>query len=93
MAKPALSPFREPEPAEKAKYREEETFGELGEGPVAALQQMLMTRVADWPSVRDPFVEGPKQKIEEFVSTVSRVTGYVCYASALIGIGALLHMA
>jgi hypothetical protein len=94
MAQPAVSPFNEPNPAERPAARQPETLGELGEGPVAALQQMLMTRIADWPSVADPFVaEGPRQILEEIVSTVSRAAGYICMAGALIGIGAFIYLA
>ncbi len=93
MAMPAPSRLQEQEPAEQPKYYVEEAFGALGGGPVGALQQVLLERVADWPSVGDPFVEGPKQRIEEIVSTVSRAAGYVCFASALIGVGALISIA
>lgn len=94
MAQPAVSPFQEANPAERPVARQEASLGELGEGPVAALQQMLVTRIADWPSVGDPFVvEGPRQIIEEIVSTVSRAAGYICLAGALTGVGALIFLA
>lgn len=93
MAQPARSPFHETGPAERLAPRREEALGELGEGPVAALQQMLVTRIADWPTVGDPFaVEGPRQIIEEIVSTVSRAAGYVCFAAVVIGIGTFLFI-
>jgi hypothetical protein len=94
MAQPAVSPFQEAKPAERPAARPEPALGELGEGPVAALQQMLVTRIADWPSVADPFVvEGPRQIIEEIVSAVSRAAGYICFAGALIGIGVFVFIA
>ena len=94
MAQPAFSPFQEASPAARPVVREEGNLGEIGEGPVATLQQMLVSRIADWPSVADPFaVEGPRQIIEEIVSTASRAAGYVCLAGALIGIGTLLVVA
>ena len=93
MAQPAVSPFQDATSAEPV-ARPQEAFGELGEGPVAALQQMLMTRIADWPGVADPFVvEGPRQIIEEIVSTVSRAAGYICFAGALVGIGTFIFIA
>lgn len=93
MAQHAVSPFHEAKPAERPAPHLE-ALGELGEGPVATLQQMLMTRIADWPSVSDPFVvEGPRQVIEEIVSAVSRAAGYICFAGALIGVGALVFIA
>jgi hypothetical protein len=93
MAQPAVSPFHESKSAERPAARQPEALGELGEGPVAALQQMLVTRIADWPSVADPFaVEGPRQILEEIVSSVSRAAGYVCLAGALIGIGAYIFI-
>lgn len=93
MAQPAVSPFQETNPAERPVPRQEEMLGELGNGPVAALQQMLVTRIADWPTVGDPFsVEGPRQIIEEVVSTVSRAAGYICFAAAVIGIGTILFI-
>jgi hypothetical protein len=73
--------------------RDQAVLGELGEGPVAALQQMLVTRIADWPGVGDPFVAGPRQIIEEVVSTISRAAGYLCFFGALAGIGAFFLLA
>jgi nitroreductase len=94
MAQPAYSPLPDPTPAKRSEARPDETLTELGEGPVAALQQMLVTRIADWPSVADPFaVEGPRQIIEEIVSTVSRAAGYICLAAALVGVGTLIYIA
>lgn len=94
MAQPAFSPFHETPPAEHPNLRGQENLGEIGEGPVAALQQMLVTRIADWPGVADSFaIEGPRQIIEEIVSTVSRAAGYVCITGALIGIGTMLFLA
>ncbi|MET0308821.1 MAG: hypothetical protein ABW023_08960 [Sphingomonas sp.] len=94
MAQPAFSPLHQPQPTGRTEPRPDEALGELGDGPVAALQQMLVTRIADWPTAADPFaVEGPRQIIEEIVSTVSRAAGYVCMAGALIGVGALIYFA
>lgn len=94
MAQPAVSPFQEPMPAEQPAALPQESLGQLGEGPVAALQQMLVTRIADWPSVGDPFVvQGPRQLIEEIVSTASRAAGYICFFGALVGVGAFVFLA
>ncbi|WP_213980508.1 hypothetical protein [Sphingomonas sp. dw_22] len=91
MAQPAVSSFHAPHPSQPA-AREEEIFGASGQGPVAELQQMLAARIADWPSVGDPFLEGPTQRIDEFVSAMSRVAGYVCFGGAMIGAGILVSL-
>lgn len=94
MAQPAFSPFQEMPAPQRPVARAQENLVEIGEGPVAALQQMLVSRIADWPSVADPFaVERPRQIIEEVVSTASRAAGYVCMVGALIGIGTLFFVA
>jgi len=93
MAQPAVSPIHDPIPAERPSPWQSEPLGELGEGPVAALQQMLVTRIADWPTAADPFAaEGPRQILEEIVSTVSRAAGYICLVGALAGIGAYIFI-
>lgn len=92
MAQPALSPVHAPEPAAPA-LRPAEPFDPSGTGPVAELQQMLAARIADWPSVGDPFLEGPGQRLDALVSTLSRAAGYVCFAAALTGIGILVVLA